>query len=119
MGFSLTSWLHRRRVKAAVQFAGPDVQVHRVTNPYHAVSIQPGPACRGTAEKYKGKRFLSAEAPQLPLPTCDSRSCRCRYVHHNDRRTGRPRRNRDVWNKNPAIVTNDRRASAGRRVTDN
>ena len=37
-------------------------------------------------------RYLSREAPILPLPTCNSKGCACRYLHHDDRRSGEDRR---------------------------
>lgn len=119
MAFNLSAWLYRKRVQAEVQYSGRPVQAHRVMNPYHAVSIKAGTSCRRTAEAYAGRRFLSAEAPPLPMPTCDSRNCRCRYVHHDDRRAGADRRHRDVGNRNIALAKGgDRRSSRGRRATD-
>jgi len=51
---------------------------------YHAVSIAFGKNACELATKLAGKRFLSAEAPLLPL--CVSTSCQCRYHHYKDRR---------------------------------
>jgi hypothetical protein len=31
-------------------------------------------------------RFLSGEAPPLPLPGCTAPRCLCRYAHYEDRR---------------------------------
>jgi hypothetical protein len=60
---------------------------------YHAVSIKLADYPCSAAEEIAGKRFLSGEAPKLPLPGCtDPSSCSCRFVHHKDRRTGRDRR---------------------------
>ncbi len=71
--------------------------------PYHAVSVVPGVQHCGACLRLEGLRFLSGEAPRLPLPGCDVR-CRCIYQHHRDRRepsllssyfhqsTGRPER---------------------------
>lgn len=118
MAFSLSSWLFRKRVQAEVQWSGRDVQAHRVVNPYHAVSIAPGIGCCQAAQSLTGMRFLSAEAPQTPLPGCTAKSCTCRYVHHEDRRSMANRRNRDVWNKNSGFVERDRRRNPGRRATD-
>ena len=59
----------------------------RVVNSYHAVSIKPGPRCCQTAKTMSGVRFLSKQAPRLPLPQCDAASCECKYVHHEDRRS--------------------------------
>jgi len=41
-------------------------------------------ACEKVLELH-GKRFLSAEAPVLPLPGCEQ-YCKCKFKHHNDRR---------------------------------
>lgn len=60
-------------------------------NKYHAVTITPGrPSC-ALAAQLVGKRFLSADAPALPLPGCAAR-CHCRYIHHADRRAADDRR---------------------------
>jgi len=91
---------------------------YTLTNPYHAVSIQIGYGACQEARDCAGKRFLSAEAPTLPLGGCDAASCRCRYVHHDDRREG-PRRESDVMRRtNHFWGGNERRRSGGRRVTD-
>ena len=58
---------------------------------YHAVTIAVGRRCCASAEGLQDKRFLSREAPKLPLANCDRVTCECRYVHHDDRRRG-PRR---------------------------
>lgn len=60
---------------------------------FHAVSISyAGNACE-TAKNMEGRRFLSNAAPRLPLPECDVLECKCRFVHHQDRRKGADRRN--------------------------
>ena len=62
------------------------------TSRYHAVSIKvTGSACRA-AKDLTGQRFLSTEAPLLPLPGCTMTECNCRFVHHKDRRSGKDRR---------------------------
>jgi hypothetical protein len=119
MVFSLSSWLHRKHVQAEVRLSGRQVQAHRVTNPWHAVSIKAGASCTQTALKYGGRRYLSREAPVIPLPTCDAKHCRCRYVHHDDRRDDVDRRHRNVFDPNAqGAKGGDRRGSHGRRVTD-
>jgi hypothetical protein len=51
-------------------------------------------AC-AAARKLEDQRFLSREAPRLPLRNCDYPNCECHYVHHADRRSG-PRRAREM-----------------------
>jgi len=59
---------------------------------FHAVSLRfPSSACEG-AKALGGQRFLSAAAPRLPLAECDVPNCKCRFVHHKDRRSGDDRR---------------------------
>ena len=58
----------------------------RLSNPWHAVAIQPGPKrCEAVTERL-GTRYLSKDAPQLPLRECTEPACTCRYRHHDDRR---------------------------------
>lgn len=88
-------------------------------NTYHAVSILTGPDCCYEARALRGLRFLSREAPQLPLKACGRKDCTCRYEHHQDRR-GAFRRVRDMgvavdgWQEVEKRNTRKR----GRRETD-
>ena len=70
----------------AAAAAAPRQTAMRATRPYHAVSVQPGPKACQQARSQRERRFLSREAPRLPLPGCDSAECRCSYQHHEDRR---------------------------------
>jgi hypothetical protein len=67
----------------------------------------------------RGQRFLSREAPQLPLKACDREDCTCRYEHHQDRRKGF-RRARDMGVSVDGWVETDKRAEVkrGRRKED-
>ncbi|MFK8050920.1 MAG: hypothetical protein AB8B81_21010 [Halioglobus sp.] len=53
---------------------------------YKAVTIGPGPNACEAVLSFDGKRFLSGDAPILPLTDCGSSTCTCKYVHHEDRR---------------------------------
>jgi hypothetical protein len=57
-------------------------------NPWHCVSIQCGTSPCSSARHLQGRRFLSDDAPPLPLPYCDGRTCACRFRHFSDRRVG-------------------------------
>ena len=60
---------------------------------FHAVSLKfPASAC-DAAKAMEGKRFLSSAAPRIPLAECDSLECKCRFIHHKDRRESDDRRN--------------------------
>src|SRR5450432_2383432 len=60
---------------------------HYITNKWHAVSIALCPRACGAARKSLGIRFLSKDAPVLPLPDCRAPLCTCRFRHHQDRRS--------------------------------
>ena len=56
-------------------------------SPFHAVEIRgTKDACQAVQDAH-GERYLSAEAPPLPLGQCDRPDrCQCRYQHYEDRR---------------------------------
>jgi hypothetical protein len=86
---------------------------------WHAVAIAPGPRACTAARELVDRRFLSRDAPPLPLKKCDSPECACRYEHYKDRRSG-PRRAREMGVAVDAYEYADRRAKQprGRRKTD-
>lgn len=97
-----------------------DPTEHRVrrrpSQRWHAVTIV---ACAGACAAVhgcKGKRYLSLDAPRLPLEQCDAARCDCKYRHYADRRAA-PRRAQEKGAPEKR-VTENRRESRGRRVTD-
>ena len=86
---------------------------------HHAVSIATGPRCCGSARELRGERFLSRDAPRLPLKDCDRDDCTCRYEHHQDRRKGL-RRARDLGVAIDGWIEQDQRGKQmrGRRKGD-
>jgi hypothetical protein len=109
---AVAAWLGWRRAKARRRVA---IKLDRFSSRYHSVSIgyylyHHANACEAV-KKLEGKRFLSKEAPRLPLPDCGAEHCRCRYVHFKDRR-GDDRR---TLYKSPLFVSADRRAITARR----
>ncbi len=91
MAFDFSRWSLTALFHYKSRIRGEPVRAVQVANPYHAVAIIPGPRACGEAKNIARKRFLSAEAPLLPLKNCDAATCTCRYQHHEDRR-GEPRR---------------------------
>lgn len=81
-------WVSRihRHASAAASSARPGPV--RPSAPFHAVTIAAGPtACqRARALARRNCALLPSQAPRLPLAGCDQDQCRCRYVHHADRR---------------------------------
>jgi len=91
------------------------------SNPFHAVSILPDQQSCVAVDSLRQQRFLSDEAPSLPLLDCSAENCGCRYIHHADRRSGaRDRRSglaaqsadSELWGQS------DRRLTTGRRLQD-
>jgi len=60
----------------------------KAASPHHAVVVVPGRHACAEAYALRERRFLSREAPVLPLAGCGSLKCECRYEHHDDRRKG-------------------------------
>ena len=85
--------------------------------PWHSVMIATSPNACEAAQACKGKRFLSSEAPWLPLEECDVKRCNCRYRHYEDRR-GDSRRQGEKSAGAAAKEPSNRRRSRGRRATD-
>lgn len=85
--------LVRNREKAPQDRRRPNSVVDpRATSQFHAVSIRFASTACEAAKNMEGKRFLSGAAPKIPLPDCDAAVCKCRFVHHKDRRAGEDRR---------------------------
>jgi len=62
---------------------------------HHAIEIKCGIFACAAVEQLQGRRFLSDQAPALPLKACDQSQCACAYTHRADRRAG-PRRDADM-----------------------
>jgi hypothetical protein len=63
-------------------------------SPWNAVTISRGPQACQVARSCGTRRWLSSQAPRLPMPGCDAKNCECRYRHFQDRRA-KPRRQMD------------------------
>lgn len=98
----------------------PGIRAYRdatPVNPFSAVSVYPSPAGCQAVQAIKGKRFLSSEAPHLPLAACTAEKCHCVYHHHTDRRTGDGDR-RGIGSGALSPGKTNRRLGDGRRKID-
>jgi hypothetical protein len=85
---------------------------------WHAVAIVPKGLCCELVKSLRQSRFLSAQAPRLPLKECAMpSSCQCAYKHYDDRRS-RARRSDELhgirrgnWKSVERRVRADRRAA--------
>ena len=84
---------------------------------FHGIAIEPGEDACEAVRQLAGHRFLSEDAPRLPLDECQCvQECRCVYRHFTDRRT-HVRRDADMGLPHRE-VPGDKRAGVGRRITD-
>jgi hypothetical protein len=85
---------------------------------YHCVSIVGGKDACAAVKELALQRLLSADAPRLPLATCDRPdACNCRFRHHDDRRAG-PRRSTESGRLGGTWTNTERRDIRGRRDSD-
>lgn len=82
MAPTLSSGGRKNRKAAAAR--GEAARIRR--NPYQSVSVIPGQSACEEVRKLADRRFLSNEAPLIPLAECGGEKCSCKYVHHEDRR---------------------------------
>lgn len=87
---------------------------------FAAVSIKPGKFPCDAAARILHKRYLTADAPPLPLADCDHARCDCLYVHHDDRREDENDRRlpNSLSERLFGQTQKERRTRQGRRKTD-
>ena len=88
---------------------------------YHAVSLRFSHDACNAAKALQGERFLATEAPTLPLPNCDAHNCECHFAHHDDRRSGKDRRNVFTaagYSASTGRFAQERRTQTDRRKSD-
>jgi hypothetical protein len=89
------------------------------TQPWHAVAIVGRGTCCAALDSYRGARFLSGQAPRLPLANCDRpQACACTYRHYPDRRTEQRRDSDAGAPMGSAKPAAEKRSSRGRRASD-
>ena len=88
----LIVWLFVRHRSKTEEMQEPASLRDTSRTAFHAVSIKFDSNACAAAKEMEGRRFLSNAAPRLPLPDCHSLDCRCRFLHHKDRRANKDRR---------------------------
>jgi len=88
-------------------------------SPFHAVEIRARNNACQAAQDTNGERYLSAEAPPLPLGQCDRPDrCQCRYQHYEDRRNDSRRGTESGLAAQHDAERVERRKLRGRRAED-
>lgn len=85
---------------------------------FHGVAVRPrSEACCQAVKSLGTQRFLSEDAPLLPLADCSNpQGCRCVYEHFDERRDNL-RRETDIGMPE-RLYPEEKRAGHGRRITD-
>jgi hypothetical protein len=100
------------------KLAAPAVP-RQVSRQWHAVIIKPKGQCCEAVQACRASRFLSSDAPRLPLAECThSDTCSCVYKHHADRRAQTRRQDERDGLQRRGKVEQDRRLTRDRRKTD-
>jgi len=86
---------------------------------WNAVSIICATGSCDASRALRGRRFLSTEAPRLPLAECSApAACLCVYKKYPDRRGGARREEDKTGLRRPVAGESERRSKRGRRSTD-
>lgn len=86
---------------------------------WHAVAIRPKGQCCEAVQACRSARYLSSDAPRLPLAECSTAdTCTCVYKHHADRRAQPRRQDEKDGLRRSGKVGQERRLSGDRRKTD-
>src|SRR5579872_2263483 len=89
--------------------AGGAQRTPQLPKRWHAVCVDAKPLSCAAAQELRGKRFLSPEAPSLPLMECPNRAnCPCTYRHHEDRRGKQRRRGEQSFTSTQKIPKTER-----------
>jgi hypothetical protein len=105
------------RARVASAGASEDRSAH----PYRAVSILSGDCACDAVRELGTERFLTADAPLLPLADCNQSQCACKYRHFKDRRAHLGDRRRSLSVNSGFFAKpgdSDRRSRPGRRASD-
>jgi hypothetical protein len=85
---------------------------------FQAIAIYHGVRACDLARKFSEHRFLTRDAPPLPLAGCTMGStCECKYLKYKDRRSNQ-RRLVDFGAPARMFTGEERRKKNGRRTTD-
>lgn len=83
---------------------------------FSAVEIRPRSGACDAARALEGRRYLSKDAPALPLANCTAARCRCRFSKLSDRRTDGRRLEHDGLSASLFLPSNRRKRRDRRRA---
>ena len=83
---------------------------------FGGVEIRTRSSACAAAHELEGKRFLSKNAPALPLPKCTEARCSCTFAKLKDRRSDSRRIEHGALSASLFLATNRRKNRDRRRV---
>lgn len=89
--------------------------LRRSRNSYHCVEVRKGEDACTAVEALGHVRFLSDQAPRLPVTGCTVQRCACGFIHYDDRREEDRRHPYGRLSSVPPVISGERRARYERR----
>ena len=101
------------------KFSASQAAPRSAPSQWHAVALKPKGQCCDAVQTCRTRRFLSKDAPRLPLAECTtSDTCTCIYKHYADRRAPPRRQDERDGLRRGGKVEQERRLSRDRRKVD-
>jgi hypothetical protein len=91
------------------------VAAQAASKKYHCVEVRKGSHACKAVQELGNSRFLSDEAPRLPVAGCTAEQCTCSFIHHDDRRDDDRRNPYGQFTNLPPQITGERRSRIERR----
>jgi hypothetical protein len=91
------------------------VATQATSKKYHCVEVRKGSHACKAVQDLGNSRFLSDEAPSLPVLGCTAKQCTCRFIHHDDRRDDDRRNPYGQLTSLPPLLSGERRSRVERR----
>ena len=105
-------WRHMTKQRKPLQAPAPG---NTAQKKFHCVEIRKGPHACKAVQELGVTRYLSDEAPRLPVAGCTAAQCTCSFVHHEDRREDDRRNPYGQFANLSHLVPVERRARVERR----
>jgi hypothetical protein len=103
-------WIASRKKPAKAMVAGK-----AASKTFHCVEVRKGSHACKAVQELGSTRFLSDEAPRLPVPGCTAGQCTCSFIHHDDRREDDRRNPYGQFANLPPLISGERRSRVERR----
>jgi hypothetical protein len=104
-----------RQVAMRKKLHAASVATQATSKKYHCVEVRKGSHACKAVQGLGNSRYLSDEAPRLPVPGCTAAQCTCSFIHHDDRRDDDRRNPYGQLTNLPPLISGERRTRVERR----